>query len=58
MIWQAKRSRLEADRIHIYGTDQYTKTMAVNWTVRIRYQVEYSVAFRKEKGPSVGSIVI
>jgi len=50
MIWQAKRPRLEADGIHIYGIDQCTKPLAVNWTVRIRYQVEYSVVFRKAKG--------
>lgn len=57
MIRQAKRPRLEADRIHIYGTDQSTKTQAVNWTVRTRYQVEYSVVFGGAKGSPTGSVV-
>ena len=56
-IWQAKGPRLEADRIHIYGTDQYTETLAVNWTIRTRYHVEQSVVIRKAKGPPVGSVV-
>ena len=39
---------------HIYGADQYTKTLAVNLTFRTRYQVEYSEVFREANGLPMG----